>query len=127
MRRENQLGTMTFEFTPIDGIGTVPLKNGGFMDVNVYGIIRFDKWQFIVHRDVKQPKYFAVSEASSGMLLNKDNYYTIEDALYFAEEIIYKNRQKFSTSVGNYLAKTQRNLLKRNTSLLTPAIVSLWK
>lgn len=125
MRRENQNEKTTIDFIEVNGIGTVSLKNGGYQDVFVYGYFKKWNWSFIVHSDIEEPQYVTVSEASSGSRLTEDLYYTVEDALYFALPIITAKRYYFATAVGDILVKTQRNLLKRNTTNLQTLAIDL--
>lgn len=129
MRQRNQNERLTSDFVEVNGIGTVPLKGGGYRDVFVYGYFtKWDKWSFIVHQDVLCPGLVAVSEASTGYSVMDENYYSIEDALHFALPFIEQKRYCFATSVSDVLVKTQTNLLKRNTTnLQTLAIdTALW-
>lgn len=126
MIQENQSERMTSNFIEVNGIGTIETTKG-FCDVFVYGYFqKWDRWFFIVHQDIENPKYITVSEASTGRRLQNENYYTVEDALYFAVPFIEKMKHYFATSVGNILVKTKTDLLNRNTTnTQTLAISSL--
>lgn len=127
MIRGNQKGKTTFKFVRVNGTGTV-LTTKGYRDVFVHGYLRFDRWAFIVHQDVLDPEFIAVSEASTGYSLKDESYYSIKDALHFVLPLIYEKRYHFATSVGDVLVKTRCNLLGRNTTnLQTLAIdTALW-
>lgn len=81
-----------------------------------------------MHQDIRDPEHIVVSEASTGCLLqSKDNYETVEDALYFELPLIQSKQYYFATSVGNILVAYQKNLLKENLGLRTLAIdTALW-
>ena len=125
--QKNQNEKQIFNFIEVNGIGTVATKSG-YRDVFVYGYFKKWNWWFMVHRDIKDPRYLTVSEASTGRQLRVETYYTVEDALHFALPFIEEKRYYFATSVGNVLTETQTNLLKRNTAnLQTLAIdTALW-
>lgn len=128
MKRGNQNEKTTFKFIRVNGTGTVA-TNKGYQDVFVHGYFTmWNRWSFIVHQDVEDPNLITVSEASTGYRLQDENYYTIEDAFYFAIPFIVGKQYRFATSVGNELVRTQTNLLKRNTTnLQTIAIdTALW-
>lgn len=127
MKRENRNEKMISNFIEVNGIGTVTTKQG-YRDVFVYGYFtKWGRWTFIVHQDVNHPEYVTVSEASTGYQLKDENYYSVEDALYFALSFIEEKHYYFATSVSDVLVKTQTDLLKRNTSPQTLAIdTTLW-
>ena len=111
----------------LNGTGKVYLSNGDLRDVEVEGIILKGRWWFIVHRDIIEPQYFTISEASCGCKLNKDTYVEFEDALYFGLPFIDEKYYYLHTSVMDILVKTQKNLLLRNISPQTLAIdTALW-
>ena len=134
MRQESQYEKTIFNLVRVDGVGTVCLRRGGYCDVSVVGYFThgyttsYNKWTFIIHRDLKDSEAFAVSEASTGRLLKDETYYSVEDALHFVIPFIEARHTQFATSVGNILVKTQVNLLPRNsTNLQTLAIdTALW-
>lgn len=112
-------------FVEVNGIGKVRMR-GNYVDVFVCGYFEFDKWAFIVHKDPTDPRYYTVSEASTGYQLQNENYYEVEDALYYAYPFCEKKRYYFATAVSNILVKTQTNLRKSNTTdLRTLAIDTL--
>ena len=113
-------------FIEVNGIGSVMTKKG-VRDVFVYGYFTvWDRFSFIVHSDVEHPEFCTVSEASTGCRLLDETYYSVEDALYYAYPFILSKHYYFATTIGDWLVKTQKNLLKRNTTLLqTLAIDSL--
>lgn len=123
---QNQSEKMTSNFIEVNGIGSV-LTSKGVCDVFVYGYFTvWDRFSFIVHADVRHPELYNVSEASTGCRLLNEAYYSVEDALYFAYPFILSKHYYFATKINNWLVKTQKNLLKRNTTLLqTLAIDSL--
>lgn len=125
--QKNQNEKQISDFIEVNGIGTVATKSG-YRDVFVYGYFKKWNWWFIVHRDIKDPRYLTVSEASTGRQLRDETYYTVEDALYFALHIIEEKHYYFATTVGDILVRTQCNLFKRNTTnLQTLAIdTALW-
>lgn len=112
-----------FNFVPLNGVGSIRCyPNGELCDVEVVAYFTMWNWTFIIHRDIEEPQYFAVSEASTGMRLIDENYYSIEDALWFVIPFIEQKRYYFATAVNNNLVKYKGTLLNRNTSLLT-----IWK
>lgn len=115
-------------FIEVNGIGVVHMKDGSYRDVFVYGYFIFDRWAFIVHHDTEDSRYLTVSEASTGYLLQHENYYEVEDALYYALSFCEKKHYYFATSCNNILVETQQNLKKSNTTnLRTLAIdTALW-
>lgn len=123
---QSQNEKTTFNFIEVNGIGSVRTRKG-VRDVFVYGYFTvWNRFSFIVHSDVRHPEFFAVSEASTGCRLLDETYYSIEDALYYAYPFIVSKHYYFATAISNWLVKTQKNLLKRNTTLLqTLAIDSL--
>lgn len=115
-------------FIEVNGTGTIVLRGGTVRDVFVYGYFtQHGRW-FIVHRDTEDMRYFTVSEASTGARLICENYYEVEDALYFARPFIDSKKLYFATAIGDTLVRTQKNLLRRNTTgLQTLAIdTALW-
>ena len=127
MIQENQNEKMISNFIEVNGVGTIA-TNKGYRDVFEYGYFtKWGRWTFIVHQDVNYPEYVTVSEASTGYQLKDENYYSVEDALYFALSFIEEKRYYFATSVSDVLVKTQTDLLKRNTNFQTLAIdTALW-
>ena len=123
---QNQNEKTISDFIEVNGIGSVMTKQG-VRDVFVYGYFTaWDRFSLIVHSDVLHPEYCTVSEASTGCRLQDETYYTVEDALYFAQPFVLAKHYYFATAIGNWLVKTQKNLLSRNTTLLqTLAIDSL--
>ena len=123
---QNQNEKMISNFIEVNGIGSVMTKKG-VRDVFVYGYFTvWDRFSFIVHADVWHPEFCTVSEASTGCRLLDETYYSVEDALYYAYPFILSKHYYFATAIGNWLVRTQKNLLKRNTTLLqTLAIDSL--
>lgn len=113
-------------FIEVNGIGSVMTKKG-VRDVFVYGYFTvWNRFSFIVHSDVWHPEFCTVSEASTGCRLLDETYYSVEDALYYSYPFILSKHYYFATAIGDWLVKTQKNLLKRNTTLLqTLAIDSL--
>ena len=113
-------------FIEVNGIGSVMTKKG-VRDVFVYGYFTvWNRFSFIVHADVWHPEFCTVSEASTGCRLLEDTYYSVEAALYYSYPFILSKHYYFATTIGDWLVKTQKNLLKRNTTLLqTLAIDSL--
>ena len=113
-------------FIEVNGIGSVMTKKG-VCDVFVYGYFTvWNRFSFIVHADVWHPEFCTVSEASTGCRLLDETYYSVEDALYYSYTFILSKHYYFATAIGDWLVKTQKNLLKRNTTLLqTLAIDSL--
>lgn len=122
----NQNEKTISNFIEVNGIGSVMTKKG-VCDVFVYGYFTvWDRFSFIVHADVCHPEFCTVSEASTGCRLLDETYYSVEDALYYAYPFILSKHYYFATAIGDRLVKTQKNLLKRNTTLLqTLAIDSL--
>lgn len=128
MKQESRKERTISNFIEVNGIGTVVTKKG-YRDIFVYGYFtKWDRWSFIVHQDVRNPKLITVSEASTGYCLRDESYHSIEDALHFALPFIEEKHYYFATSVGVILVETQTNLLKRNTTnLQTLAIdTALW-
>lgn len=128
MKRGSQNEKTTFKFIKVNGVGTVA-TNKGYRDVFVYGYFTmWNWWSFIVHQDVEDPTLVTVSEASTGYRLQAENYYTIEDALYFAIPFIESKRYRFATITGRVLVQTQTNLLRRNTTNLQTLSIdtALW-
>lgn len=125
--RKNQNEKQISNFIEVNGIGTVATKSG-YRDVFVYGYFKKWNWWFMVHRDIKDPRYLTVSEASTGRQLRAETYYTIEDALYFALPFIEEKHYYFATTVGDTLVRTQCNLFKRNTTNLQTLAIDtvLW-
>lgn len=123
---QNQNEKTISNFIEVNGIGSVMTKKG-VRDVFVYGYFTvWNRFSFIVHADVWHPEFCTVSEASTGCRLLDETYYSVEDALYYACPFILSKHYYFATAIGNWLVKTQKNLLKRNTTLLqTLAIDSL--
>lgn len=123
---QSQNEKTTSNFIEVNGIGSVMTKQG-ICDVFVYGYFTvWDRFSFIVHTDVRHPEFCTVSEASTGCQLIDETYYTVEDALYFVYPFILQKHYYFATAINDWLVKTQKNLLKRNTTLLqTLAIDSL--
>lgn len=116
MRPENLNEKMTFKFIPVNGTGTVALKNGGYCDVFVYGYFtKWNRWSFIVHQDLNDPELITVSEASTGYQLRDESYYSVEDALHFSLPFIEEKHYYFATYIARVLVKTRTNLLSRNT------------
>lgn len=113
-------------FIEVNGIGSVMTKKG-VCDVFVYGYFTvWNRFSFIVHADVRHPEFCTVSEASTGCRLLDETYYSVEDALYYAYPFILSRRYYFATAISDRLVETQKNLLRRNTTLLqTIAIDSL--
>lgn len=113
-------------FIEVNGIGSV-MTNKGVCDVFVYGYFTvWNRFSFIVHADVQHPEFCTVSEASTGCRLLDETYYSVEDALYFSYPFILSRHYHFATAISDRLVKTQKNLLRRNTTLLqTIAIDSL--
>lgn len=124
---QKQEKTSDFIFIDAEGTGTVTMEDFSHRDVDAVGyLIAWGKWKFIIHHDPECPKYFVVSEASTGGRINQDNYYDLESALYFIVSRIKEKRYHFSTAVSNILVKTQCNLTARNTTgIQTLAINSL--
>lgn len=116
MKQKNQ-NEKTFDFIEVNGQGTVATTNG-LMEVFVHGYFSMWRWSFMVHRDVKFPEYFAVSEASTGRNITGDVYATLEDALHFAVATIREKHYYFATSIGEALNGSRTNLLFRNTTCL---------
>lgn len=125
MKQKNPNERTTIDFVPINGVGSVMTKQGP-QDVYVHGIFKMWHWYFIVHQDVSSPEFFVVSEASTGMSVNNEMYYTIEDALYYVLPLIESKRYYFATAVGSKLISTQTNLLKRNIGLTLTIDSVLW-
>lgn len=127
MKRGSQSEKTTFKFIRVSGFGTVATVKG-YVDVLVYGYFNmWGRWTFIVHQDTENPNLVSVSEASTGYRLQDENYYTIEDALYFAIPFIESKMYRFATTTSRVLVQTQTNLLRRNTNLQTLAIdTALW-
>lgn len=127
MVRKNWKEKTTFKFVRTNGVGTVAVKNG-YRDVFVYGYFTMWNWSFIVHQDVGSPEFITVSEASTGYRLRDENYYSVEDALHFALPFITEKRYYFATSVGDILARTKVDLLRRNTTNLQTLAIDtvLW-
>lgn len=127
MIRENQKRKTTFKFVRVNGTGTV-LTTKGYRDVFVYGCLLFDRWSFIVHQDILDPEFVAVSEASTGYGLKNESYHSVKDALHFATSIIYEKRYYLATSIGDALVKTRCNLFGRNTTNLQTLAIDtvLW-
>lgn len=127
MNQPQNIKTST-NFIEVNGIGVVHMKDGSYRDVFVYGYFIFDRWAFIVHRDTEDDRYLTVSEASTGALLQHENYYEVEDALYYALPFCEKKHHYFAIRCNDILAKTQQNLKKSNTTnLRTLAIdTALW-
>lgn len=123
--RRSQNEKMTIEFIPTNGVGSV-MTTEGLKDVYVYGMFKMWHWHFIVHQDVSDPEFFTVSEASTGMSLKDEVYYTIEDALYYIVPFIESKRYYFATAVGSKLTRTQCNLLRRNIGLTLTIDSVLW-
>ena len=113
-------------FIEVNGIGSVMTKKG-VCDVFVYGYFTvWNRFSFIVHADVRHPEFCTVSEASTGCRLLDETYYSVEDALYFSYPFILSRHYYFATAISDRLVETQKNLLRRNTTLLqTIAIDSL--
>ena len=113
-------------FIEVNGIGSVMTKKG-VCDVFVYGYFTvWNRFSFIVHADVQHPEFCTVSEASTGCRLLDETYYSVEDALYFSYPFILSRHYYFATAISDRLVETQKNLLRRNTTLLqTIAIDSL--
>lgn len=111
----------------INGTGSVLLEDDSIRDVEIVGVILKGRWWFIVHRDVLEPQYLTVSEASSGVQLRKETYYEFEDALFYALPFLDQKYSYLHTSVMGFLTKTQINLLRRNLGSMTPALhTALW-
>lgn len=127
MKQENQNEKTISNFIEVNGIGTIATKNG-YQDTFVYGYFKKYRWFFIVHKDLDNPEFVTVSEASTGRLLKEESYYTVEDALHFALPFIREKHYYFATSVGDVLVETQTNLLKRNTTNLQTLAIDtiLW-
>lgn len=123
-RNEKQISN----FIEVNGTGSIVLRDGTACDVFVYGYFTQQGRWFIVHRDIEDIRYLAVSEASTGARLIRENYYEVEDALYFARPFIDSKKLYFATAIGDTLVRTQKNLLQRNTTgLQTLAIdTALW-
>lgn len=127
MSYQNRNEKTISEVYRIEGTGKVMLANGDVTDVEVVGIILKGRWWFIIHRDVLEPQYFTISEASCGYKLNKDTYVEFEDALYFGLPFIDEKYYYLHTAVMGHLVKTQKNLIKNNLSPQTLAInTALW-
>ena len=103
----------------ITGTGSVRCKDGLLHDVEVVAHFTMWEWAFMIHRDVLSPELFTVSEASTGLNLNGDNYYTIDDALYFSLPFIERKRYHFATITNRACVKYKCNLRNRNTTGLT--------
>lgn len=126
MIQKNLCERQISNFIETNGIGTIA-TNCGYRDVFVYGYFTMWQWCFMVHRALDDPRYFTVSEVSTGRQLRDEVYYTIEDALYFARSFIKEKRYYLATTIGDVLVRTQCNLSKRNTNLQTLAIdTALW-
>lgn len=124
--QKNQNEKQISNFIEVNGIGTV-ITTKGYCDVFVYGYFKKWNWWFMVHRDIKDPRYITVSEASTGRKLRDELYYSVEDALHFILPFIEEKRYHFSTIVGNTLVRSQCNLIRRNINLQTLAIdTALW-
>ncbi len=123
---QSQNEKMISNFIEVNGIGSVMTKQG-VRDVFVYGYFTvWNRFSFIVHADIQHPEFCTVSEASTGCRLIDETYYSVEDALYYAYPFILSKHYYFATAISDWLVKTQKNLLKRNTTLLqTLAIDSL--
>lgn len=123
---QSQNEKMISNFIEVNGIGSVMTKKG-VRDVFVYGYFTvWNRFSFIVHADIQHPEFCTVSEASTGCRLIDETYYSVEDALYYAYPFILSKHYYFATAISDWLVKTQKNLLKRNTTLLqTLAIDSL--
>lgn len=127
MKLRSRNGKMTFDFIRVDGMGTI-LTRRGPVDVFVYGHLTvFDMWKFIVHQDMFDPTLVTVSEVATGLRLRDENYYTVEDALYYAVPFIYEKRYYLATTVDRTLVRTRVNLSRRNNNPYTLAIdTALW-
>lgn len=127
MKRENRKEKTTFKYVPINGFGVVSTLKG-IQDVFVYGyFIMWEKWSFIVHMDVLEPQYVAVSEASTGNLLKDEIYDSVEEALRLTVPFIEERRYLLATVIGDSLVSQGRNLSYANTAnIRTLAISTLW-
>lgn len=106
-----------FNFVLSNGIGSVrSAPYGKLRDVEVLAYFTMWRWTFIIHRDLKEPQYLTVSEASTGLQLIEESYYTIEDALWFVLPFIEAKHYYFATAVNNNCVKYRCNLLSRNTT-----------
>lgn len=104
-----------FNLVLSNGIGSIRCSDG-LRDIEVLAYFTMWRWTFIIHRDVNEPQYLTVSEASTGMQLIRENYYTIDDALWFAIPFIENKHYYFATAVNNNLVRFNCNLQKRNTT-----------
>lgn len=104
-----------FSLVLSNGIGSIRCSDG-LHDVEVLAYFTMWRWTFIIHRDIREPQYLTVSEASTGMQLIRENYYTIDDALWFAIPFIENKHYYFATAVNNNLVRFNCNLQKRNTT-----------
>ena len=116
MIHPKNLKEKNYRFSFIVGTGSVRCNDGCLHDVEVVAYFTMWNWSFIIHRDTVDPELLTVSEASTGLTLSDDVYYTIEDALYFSLSIIENKRYYFATAVNNACVRYDCDLKNRNTT-----------
>lgn len=103
-------------FSNIVGVGTIMMCDGSTRDVQIFGILKYVRWYFIIHQDITYEDYFSVTEASTGSAISRFCYPDVDSALKSALEIVQNRRYYFETSTRNILVKHQKNLTARNVS-----------
>lgn len=71
--------------------------------VNLIGGFRFEKWQFIVHRKIDEPKMFTVTEVSTGYALCSAD--TLQQVINDSYRLLSKVRYKLPLKVMSIISE----------------------
>ena len=102
------------------------MKTFNTVDVVVVRAFVVEDRSFIVHHDIDNPEYFAVSESSTGALLMDFCYLTPEDAYSAALTVISNKKFHLATVIGNKLVESRVNLNRQN-GFVTNLFDILWR
>lgn len=105
-----------FSYVSVNGFGYVRMSDGNVTTVETHAYFTMWRWAFFIHQDPEEPELLKVSEASTGLCLNHDNYPTCEDAMYFVIPFIEKMRYRMDTAVLDNRVKFMCDLNKVNTT-----------
>lgn len=118
MKSQNPREKLTTNFIPLSGVGMVQLKDTTVRAVQVVGMFVRHDWHFIIHYDLEFPFAFAVSEASTGAIIDDLCYTKIEYAYQSAIGIVDSKRYFFATRVKELLVRNQTNLFNHNSCIM---------